>query len=282
VSLSEPAAAGDRRRVRVVVVDDIDDMRLLLRLQFERDPRFEVVGEAADGEEAIEVVADLQPDLVVLDRMMPKLGGLEATPEIRRRAPSAAIVLYTAANDAGTHQAALAAGALGVVEKTGGIDFVDRLASTLLDRTAGDDATVEVRVGPIPAHAARVWIANTKRILDALVDHPDVLAEPVPTDVLDLFCSFLDSWEDVATGADEFHWVARAAPADVERIVTWWGAIDVMNDEQLADLGVSWSPPDGEPFFRALVAGVLAAMNRHEETERLAGLMGEQWESYLD
>ena len=282
MSLGEQVPAAERRRVRVVVVDDIDDMRVLLRMQFDRDPRFEVVGEAADGDQAIEVVADLQPDLVVLDRMMPRLGGLEAMPDIRRRAPSTAIVLYTAANDSGLHQAALSAGALGVVEKTGGIDFVDRLATTLLDGTAGDDATVEVRVGPVSADAARVWIANTKRILGALVDHPEVLAEPVPDDVLDLFCSFLDTWEEIAGQADEFRWVARAAPADVERIVTWWGAIDVMTDEQLDRLGVTWSPPAGEPFFRAMVAAVLGALSRHEETQRLARLMGEQWEPYLD
>jgi hypothetical protein len=58
--------------------------------------------------------------------------------------------------------------------------------------------------------------------------------------------------------------------------------IDQMDDEQMARLGVNWSPPDGQPFFRALVAGVLDAMSRHEETRRLAGLLTEQWEPYLD
>src|SRR5205809_5550533 len=175
--------ADVRRPLRVVVVDDIDDMRMLLRLQFDRDARFEVVGEAADGDEAIDVVSDLQPDLVVLDRMMPRLGGLEALPEIRRLAPSAAIVLYTAADDSGAHQAALSAGAIGVVEKTAGADFIDRLAETLVDRTAGDDASIDVRVGPVPVTAARVWIANTKLILAALQEHDDVLEQPVPRDV---------------------------------------------------------------------------------------------------
>jgi DNA-binding NarL/FixJ family response regulator len=268
--------------VRVVVVDDVADMRLLLRMQFDRDDRFEVVGEAVNGEEAIEVVAQLQPDLVILDRMMPKLGGLEAAPEIRRRAPSVAIVLYTAVDDSGTHQAALAAGALGVIEKTAGADFINRLAATLVAQAAGDEASVEVRVGPVSAGAARVWIANTKRILVALSEHPEVFDVPVPQDVLDLFLSFLDRWQDVAVDADEFHWAARAAPSDVERIVTWWGTIDTMSAEQLAQLGVTWSPPEGEPFFRALIAGVLEAINRHEETRRIADLMNEQWEQYLD
>lgn len=273
-------AARDEK-IRVVVVDDVADLRLLLRLQMERDARFEIVGEAADGEEAIEVIAHLQPDLVVLDRMMPRMGGLEAVPEIRRRAPSAAVILYTAVNDAGTHQAALSLGALGVIEKTAGLDFINKLAATLVESTAGANASVEVTVGPVDGAAARVWIANTKQILRRLADHPEVMPEPVPDDVLELFCSFLDRWDEVAEGADEFRWVARAAPNDVERLVTWWGAIDEMDAAQLADLGVHWSPPAGEPFFRALIAGVLDAMNRHDETRRLAGRLTEQWEPYL-
>src|SRR5205814_6713985 len=165
----------------------------------------------------------------------------------------------------GAHQAALSAGAIGVVEKTAGADFIDRLAETLVDRTAGDDASIDVRVGPVPVTAARVWIANTKLILAALQEHDEVLEQPVPRDVLDLFCSYLDRWEDVAAGDGDFTWVARAAPADVERLVTWWGVIDAMSDEQLARLGVAWSPPEGEVFFRALVAGVLDAVGRHHE-----------------
>src|SRR5205807_1189440 len=131
------------RPVTVVVVDDDGDIRELLRLQFERDPRFEVVGEAADGEDAIAVAEALRPDLVVLDRQMPRLGGVEALPEIRRRAPSTAVVLYTAAADAPTYHAALAAGAVDVVPKRAtGPDLVQTLVGALLARSASPDADI--------------------------------------------------------------------------------------------------------------------------------------------
>lgn len=277
---SSTSAPSSAPRVRVVVVDDVEDMRTLLRLEFDTDGRFEVVGEGEDGHQAIELAQALEPDLMVLDRQMPRLGGVEAIPEIRRRSPRTAVVLYTAAADAGTHQAALAAGALEVLEKVGGTSFVDSLASAVLDRAASPEATLEVRVGPVPAAAARTWIANTRTILDAVQAHPDVLPEPVPEDVLELFCSFLDQWSDIAQRTTEFRWVARAKPADVSRIVEQWATIDSMSDGDLGRLGVHWSPPDGEPFFEALTAGVLRALERHEETERLGRLLAEQWGQY--
>ena len=278
MSVAEPV---DQSPIRVVIVDDFDDMRMLLRLQFARDERFIVVGEGADGHEAIALAEAEQPDLIILDRQMPRLGGTEAIPEIRARAPGAAIVLYTANTDPATSQAALDAGALDVLEKVGASrGFVDQLVDTLLRRASMADATIEVRVGPISANAARVWVANTRKILDAVGTHPEVLGETIPADVLDLFRSFLQQWDDVAANTEEFRWVARANIADVERIVSHWATIDLMTDEQLAQLGISWSPPDGEPFFVALTAGVLDALRRHEETQRLATRLGEQWAPY--
>ena len=267
--------------VRVVVVDDTDDVRLLLRLQFRDDPRFEVVGEGADGEQAIELAEAEHPDLIVLDRQMPRLSGVEAIPEIRRRSPETAIVLYTAAADAVAHQAALAAGAVEVLEKTGGdMGFVDRLVGVLLERGSDTDATVEIHVGPVSGEAARVWVTNTRTIIDAVAAHPEVVGTAIPDDVVELFRSFLIQWGEVAADAEEFRWAARARPADVSRIVEHWATIDRMSDEQLVQLGVHWSPPAGEQFFHALTAGVLEALGRHEETRRLAALLGDQW-AYL-
>jgi DNA-binding NarL/FixJ family response regulator len=261
----------------VVIVDDVADIRLLVRLQLERDDRFEVVGEGGNGAEAIALADALQPDLMVLDRQMPTLGGVEAIPEIRRRSPDTTVVLYTAQSDEVTHRAALSAGALDVLDKGAGeLDFVDRLVDALLGRAASD-ATVEVRVGPVSAAAARVWVANTTTILDAVAAHPDAFDEPIPSDVLAILRSFVDQWRDIAADADDFRWAARARPDDVERIVTSWAAIDLLSDDQLDEMGIHWSPPEGEPFFHALTAGVLEALRRHDETRRLAARLSEQW-----
>jgi len=81
--------------IRVVVVDDERDVRTLLRLQLE-SAGFSVVGEAADGAEAITMCKELEPDAAVVDLLMPGTTGFEAIPELRRTNPSMAIVAYTA------------------------------------------------------------------------------------------------------------------------------------------------------------------------------------------
>ena len=83
-------------QIKVLVVDDDQDMRMLLRLQVEADERLDLVGVAADGEEAIGIAREQAPDVVVLDLMMPILGGEAALPKIRGAAPGAKVILYTA------------------------------------------------------------------------------------------------------------------------------------------------------------------------------------------
>jgi DNA-binding response OmpR family regulator len=226
----------------------------------------------------VELAEAARPDLMVLDRQMPRMSGVEAIPEIRQRAPATAIVLYTAVADTPTYYAALAAGAIDVVEKAGPVsDFVDRLVRALLDRTSGPEATVEVRVGPVSSAAARAWVPNTQKILDAVRTHPEVLERAIPADVIELFYSLLKQWGEIASTTEEFRWAARASTTDVSRIVEYWAVIDRMTDDQLELLGIHWSPPEGEVFFRVLTEGVLQALGRHEETKRLASLLGEQW-----
>lgn len=82
--------------VKVLVVDDDPDMRMLLRLQVEADERLELVGVVADGEEALTAAGENAPDVVVLDLMMPVLGGEAALPRLRQVAPGAKVILYTA------------------------------------------------------------------------------------------------------------------------------------------------------------------------------------------
>jgi CheY-like chemotaxis protein len=216
--------------------------------------------------------------VIVLDRQMPVMGGVEALPEIHRRAPRAAVVLYTAGADTHAAQAALAAGAIDVLDKAGSTSsFVDNLADVLLGHWAGPSADVDIRVGPVSSESARAWVANTCEILAAVRAHPEVLDEPVPDDVLDLFESFLEEWGAVAADTEVFRWVARADVAQVQRIVEHWAAVDRMSDEQLAELGVHWSGPEARPFFHALTAGVLDAVAAREEMRQLADTLSGQW-----
>lgn len=268
----------DTPPLRVLVVDDVPDVRFLLRLEFDLDDRFAVVGEAADGDEAISLADDLQPDLVILDRNMPGRSGLEAIEPIRRVAPDAGIVLYTAVADDEIHHTALAAGALDVLEKVAGPSFVERLTARLLDRVGDPGSAVEVRVGPVSASAARTWIANSTKIIEACAERRDVVE--ISDEALALFRTLLAQWGEVAKGAEEFLWVARASLDDVTRIVEEWAVVDAMTDEQMGNLGIEWSPPEGQPFFDALTTGVLRALARHESTKRLTSRLADQWAPY--
>jgi DNA-binding NarL/FixJ family response regulator len=92
-----PAGAEPSRvqRFRVVVADDYDDIRALVRTQLEVSGRFEVVGEAANGQQAVNLVARHRPDVIILDLVMPVLSGLEAVPLIRRASPATRVLAFT-------------------------------------------------------------------------------------------------------------------------------------------------------------------------------------------
>lgn len=268
--------------IKVCIVDDSADIRMLLRVSLGFDERFEVVGEAVNGVEAIERAADLQPDLMLLDRQMPVLGGLEALPELRRVAPTMAIVVFSAYVDGGTRQAALAAGAADVKEKSG-VDeaFIDELAALLVRAPSGTD-DLAVRIGPVASSAARVWIRNTLGILRALRAHPDAVRSPVSDEVLATFTRFLHQWLATAAESETFHWAARADVATVQSLMEQWAVIDGLSDDEMAALGCTWSPPEGHPFFEALTAGVLEALEEHAATRDLAGKLDAQWRPYLE
>ena len=257
--------------VRVLIVDDSQDIRLMLRLLLGRDDRFDVVGEGGDGREAIRLAGELRPEVVLLDRQMPVLGGLEAIPEIRRVAPETEIVLYTAAGGAETESAAIGAGAIGVLWKRGAtLDLGQDLAGMLARHWADPAAELEIRVGPVPSGAARLWVANTQGLLAAVEAHPEVLERPVPEHILAVYHRFLDAWEAVAQETDSFLWVGRARADELREVVEEWAYLDSMDDAALEHLGCAWSPPEARPFFDALTTGVVAALGKHAETRRLA------------
>jgi DNA-binding NarL/FixJ family response regulator len=82
--------------IRVVLADDVPDIRALVRLAIERDGRFEIVGEASNGREAVAQCEEFAPDLVVLDLAMPEMDGLQAIPEVRRHiGPEGRIVVLS-------------------------------------------------------------------------------------------------------------------------------------------------------------------------------------------
>jgi DNA-binding NarL/FixJ family response regulator len=123
----------DDAPIRVFLCDDVPELRTLLRFALEESPGLRVVGEAGDARAGLRRVAELQPDIVVLDLSMPGMDGLEALPEIRRIAPDAGIVVFSgfAADRMGA--TALALGADRYLEKG---EPLDVLRSTIRDAAA--------------------------------------------------------------------------------------------------------------------------------------------------
>ena len=110
-------AVGAPRPLRIVLVDDTSDLRLLLRTALQARGRFEVVGEAGDGAEGIEITRRLQPDVVLLDLAMPVLDGLDALPGLRRACPAARLVVHSGFESGRLLERARGAGADAYVQK---------------------------------------------------------------------------------------------------------------------------------------------------------------------
>lgn len=104
-------------RVRVLVVDDHEIVREGIRMVLATDPELEVVGVASSGEEAIEKVRELEPDVVLMDIGMPGLSGFEATRRIRESHPNTQVVALTVHDSEGYVFQMLQAGATGYVVK---------------------------------------------------------------------------------------------------------------------------------------------------------------------
>jgi DNA-binding NarL/FixJ family response regulator len=110
--------------IRVLVCDDVEAYRALMRYTLPEDPGIEVVGEAANGEAAIERAGELQPDVVLLDLTMPLLDGIDAIPQVLARAPSARVVALSGWGADRMADTALAQGAVAYVEKTDDVQAV--------------------------------------------------------------------------------------------------------------------------------------------------------------
>ncbi|HZH48239.1 MAG TPA: response regulator transcription factor [Nitrospira sp.] len=123
--------------IRVLLVDDVQGVRQMLRNILATYPNFEVVGEACDGEEALEAVQILKPSVVVMDINMPRLNGIKATSLIKRVYPHVVIVgLSVYAND-DTCKAMTAAGATTVISKETAVEQLrDEIVESINRRSA--------------------------------------------------------------------------------------------------------------------------------------------------
>ena len=115
---------GGGLKIRVMLVDDHDLVRLGIKKLLSEVPGIEIIGEAASGEEAIEQVGKLVPNVILMDVNMPGMGGLEATKRLKRIAPDSKVLVLTAYSDEPYPSMVLQAGAMGYLTKGASIDEI--------------------------------------------------------------------------------------------------------------------------------------------------------------
>ncbi len=103
--------------IRILVVDDHGVVRQGLRMYLALDPELEVVGEAANGAEALSMAHELEPDVVLMDLLMPVMDGIAATQAIRRELPDVEVIALTSVLEDRAVYGAMRAGAIGYLLK---------------------------------------------------------------------------------------------------------------------------------------------------------------------
>jgi DNA-binding NarL/FixJ family response regulator len=119
------------RAKSVLIVDDGPLLRQKLSERLRREGDFDVCGEAGDGQEAIEKVQQLQPDLVIMDISMPKMNGLDAVRALRKLIPSIPIIVFSNHSDAFVKNLALSLGVAAVISKSQNISVLLDAARSL-------------------------------------------------------------------------------------------------------------------------------------------------------
>jgi two-component system, NarL family, response regulator LiaR len=152
--------------IRILLVDDHSVVRKGLRLFLSYDPALEVVGEAADGAEALHLTRELKPDVVVMDLLMPGMDGITATAAIRRELPETEVLALTSVLEDASVVGAVRAGAIGYLLKD---TQADALCQAIKAAAAG-------QVQLTPKAAARLMQAVSTVSPEALTEREsDVL-----------------------------------------------------------------------------------------------------------
>ncbi|WNM30699.1 response regulator transcription factor [Streptomyces sp. Li-HN-5-11] len=166
----------ERKPARVVVADDQTVVREGIVMLLGLLPGIEVVGSAGDGDEAVKLVAELSPDVVLMDLRMPRCDGVEATRRIRSDHPETQVVILTTYADDESLFPALRAGARGYLTKDAGGDEIVRAVESVLSGDAGLSPSIQRRLlerlsepEPRPAAAPEAPDGLTARECEVLV-----------------------------------------------------------------------------------------------------------------
>jgi DNA-binding NarL/FixJ family response regulator len=143
--MSDEATHSQPAPISVLICDDNEAMRALLRVIVELRPTLSVAGEAADGPDAIREAARLKPDVILLDLAMPRRTGLEVLPELRRVAPEARVIIFSGFSTASVAEEAIDLGAVRYLTKGADPEAIN---------DAIEDVFAETRAGALASQAS--------------------------------------------------------------------------------------------------------------------------------
>ncbi len=143
---------NDIKKTRVLIIDDQTMFRELLARLISQESRFEIVGNAGDGREALENFSNLKPDLVVLDLMLPGLNGIDLLRQFLRERPEIRILVISGHPSEETVRGVLKAGAHGFIEKNASIELLRQSVNQVADGGS--------YFGPSVANLLRNAVAN--------------------------------------------------------------------------------------------------------------------------
>jgi DNA-binding NarL/FixJ family response regulator len=130
--------------ITVLIVDDHEVVREGLRLSLSRTPHIRVVGEAADGNAALDLVGRRRPSVVIMDVRMPGMDGLDATKELLEREPNTSVLIFTAYSERSLLARGLDSGAKGYILKEAPHDTLVRA----IEKVAGGDSFIDPALMP--------------------------------------------------------------------------------------------------------------------------------------
>jgi NarL family two-component system response regulator LiaR len=154
--------------IRVMIVDDHAMVRKGLTAFLKNEPTLELVGEARDGREAIEACEQLKPDVILMDLVMPELGGVAATRTIHQRCPTVQVIALTSFQEKELVQDALQAGAIGyLLKNVSGEELVEAIRQAHGGRPTLAPEAVQALIQP-PSEAEALAANLTRREQEVL------------------------------------------------------------------------------------------------------------------
>jgi len=175
----------EQEQIRVLIVDDHPIVRLGMELALSTFPDIRVVGQAQNSEHALALCGRLQPDIVLMDLMMPQVNGVEATRIIRSKFPDIQVVIFTSFQEQNMVQEALRAGAISYLLKdASGQELATAVRTAAVGKTTISPDVLDVLIHSITHPSDVKSYSLTERELDVLLYMVEGLTNPEIADKL--------------------------------------------------------------------------------------------------